>query len=308
MTGACIADTPDFDGLEGMSGNTPTEPVEIWRVGDGRIGESRERDLVIAEEPLSIEVEHGQASLRRREVLAVTMRTPGSDMELALGLLYCEGIIHSVDQVVSVREIRGECGGGQVVIGVRLSLDPSVEWDSSAFQRRTFVNSSCGLCGKVDVDAMMRARHQRPEVQAGSEGFIIPVSALTRLSAMVRENQVLFRHTGAVHASAVFDREGGIELVREDVGRHNAMDKVCGAMLAAGKLPAADRGVFFSGRTSFELVQKAAAAGFSMIISVGAPSAVAIEMAGKTGITLAGFIKGTSFNIYTHPERITGDR
>lgn len=284
--------------------SSPTSATRVFRFqsSTGTLPMPDE-DLVIVEEPLTIEVEHGPASHRQRSTLTVTMRTPGNDLELALGLAYSEGVIRSTRDVSSIREIPEDCDNSGIIRAVRISLIDGHPYSPELLQRHLLMNTSCGFCGRLNSQSISdwRKSTYAPE---DSLPFTIQANHLLALGDSVRQRQTFFKHTGAVHAAATWDDSGRIHLVREDIGRHNAMDKITGATLASNPQSPFHSGIFFSGRTSFDLVQKSAMAGFPFIASVGAPSSLAIELARNLNITLVGFLKKNSFNIYSHPHRI----
>jgi FdhD protein len=227
------------------------------------------------------------------------MRTPGKDQELAVGFLYTEGIIGSREDVASV----GPCGPpapNGLIIVLRVELAPGVAVDLDRLERHFYTSSSCGVCGKSSIEAV--AVQSRHDLHASA--FRIGAEALGGLPEALRAEQSVFEQTGGLHASGLFDSTGRILLVREDVGRHNALDKLIGNRLMADAVPLDDFGVVVSGRASFELVQKAMMAGCAFLAAVGAPSSLAVELAAEFGMTLVGFLKRDRFNIYTGAERI----
>ena len=265
--------------------------VSIDAMRDERLA-SRE-DVVVVEEPLEIRVaQAGDAGPGTS--LSVTMRTPGHDVELAVGFLHGEGIVRAREDVAEAR-ICGPVGNI-----VRVQLAPGATLDAGSLQRNFYTTSSCGICGAASlaaVERMLRA--------AQVDGSLrVPAALVESLSDRARAGQDVFRETGGLHASCLFDAEGNLADVREDVGRHNALDKLIGAALLAGKLPLSRSVLFLSGRASFELLQKAAAAGIPVVAAVGAPSSLAIDLAQRTGILLVGFLRGRSFNVYAHRERL----
>jgi FdhD protein len=230
--------------------------------------------------------------------VAVTMRTPGHDFELASGFLFTEGLIRLRGDVVSVSycELPPEEQRYNVVT-VRLS-EP---FDPGAVRRNFYATSSCGICGKASLEQVA------VRCEAIPPGPSIRASTINRLPDALRERQRIFDETGGLHATGLFDTEGALLSLREDVGRHNAVDKVVGHMLLAGALPLHDHVLQVSGRLSFEIVQKAAVAGIPMVCAVSAPSSLAVETAEHLGVTLLGFVRGQGFNVYTHPERVELD-
>lgn len=278
----------------------PVETVWTRRYLGG--GQEVVRDVLAAEEPLEIRLGHGPLVDRRETRLSVTMRTPGNDEELALGFLFTEGIIRSREDVLRVvhcEDVKEEERGNVV----RAELHPSVEVDPSRWQRSFYMSSSCGVCGKSSIDAV-RAQGLRPLTPFGA----VDPEVITALPERMRNVQTVFRHTGGIHAAALFDRQGSLLILREGVGRHNAVDKVVGAMLMAdapGRAegpqlpPASDRMLLVSGRAGFELVQKCAMAGIPLMAALGAPSSLAVRLARETGLTLVGFLSEDRFNVYS---------
>ncbi len=225
--------------------------------------------------------------------VSVTMRTPGHDGELAVGFLYSEGIVVAREQVSGVRA----CGGGNVV---RVDLAAGASVDLTRLERHFYTSSSCGVCGKASLETVqVCARH------CLAEGMpVIDAEVIHHLPEVLRASQTVFEHTGGLHAAALFNTEGKLLCLREDVGRHNALDKLIGAQFLAGRTPLSDTVLLVSGRASFELVQKAVVAGIPILAAVGAPSSLAVSLARKHGLTLIGFVRPDRFNLYTGTERI----
>jgi FdhD protein len=274
---------------------TPPELVRRFRVQ--RIQGSRSEcilDTVAAEEPLEIRVTHWLKASRKTTTVAVTMRTPGHDRELAIGFLLSEGIIRSRQQLMDVRPLGVEPSDE---ILVELSKDVDVEgW---RLAHHSFVNSSCGICGKSSREAIAQ------EVPARNhDNFCIDVSLIEKLPALLREGQRGFAKTGGLHAAACITPEGHIAAAFEDIGRHNALDKLIGWSLLSGWIPLRDCVLFLSSRSSFELVQKTAMAGAPILATVGGPSSLAIETARDFSITLIGFVREGRFNVYSGEWRI----
>lgn len=256
-------------------------------------GQSRQTlDDVAGEEPLEIRV--GQS------VVTVTMRTPGDDFELAAGFLHSEGIVESRDDISRIsfgRDSEG-CQTGNVV-DVQLRGEPTV--DIATLERNFVASSSCGVCGRTSIDAVLSRDTPRPNPH-----FSIDANLLTRLPALFSSAQRVFVRTGGLHAAGLFDADGHLTVLREDIGRHNAVDKVLGAALLEGDLPCSDRLLLVSGRGGFEIVQKALMAGVPILASVSAPSNLAVRMARDGGLTLIGFLRDRRFVVYSRPERVTG--
>lgn len=257
-----------------------TVQSRVITVEDGH--ERSQTDSLAVEEPMEIRV-NGQS-------IAVTMRTPGHDFELAAGFLLTEGVIA---RGADIRQIR-HCARTKSNV-VRVELSTSVAFDPGKLSRHVFTTSSCGVCGKTSLD---QVRTTLPAaIQRLQDLPTHPV--LCSLPGRLREQQAIFTRTGGLHAAALFDTEGNLLSLREDVGRHNAMDKLVGALLMADRLPAGETLVLVSGRASFELVQKAAMAGIPMLAAVGAPSSLAVDMAREFGMMLIGFLRDGRFNIYS---------
>lgn len=258
-------------------------------------------DLLAIEEPLEIRIVYGPEKNRQKKNISVTMCTPGKDRELATGFLFTEGIIGSKEDILSSNSY-GESNlagsGGNIVT---VELGPGISFDPKKIERHFYTSSSCGVCGKSSIDAVKNIFNNKPV----KDNFRINASVLTRLPELLKKQQEVFEHTGGLHASALFNLDGKLLLTREDVGRHNALDKLVGAALASGELPLDKHILLLSGRASFELIQKAAMAGIKIICAVGAPSSLAVEMAKETEMTLVGFLRDGRFNIYCGEQRIS---
>ncbi len=272
--------------------------VDISRVEGGK--SKQESDVVAVEEPLEIQLCSSAATGSAAKSISITMRTPGEDADLALGFLFTEGIIQAAGQVASV-EHQGEVDPDTGLQNtIRVELVPDVEIDLGRLERHFYTTSSCGVCGKTSLDALR---------VAGQNSLAHCEDTYTRdvvvaIADRVRNRQRVFTETGGLHAAAVFNRQGEIIVVKEDVGRHNATDKAIGALLQAGELPANSCGLFVSGRASFELMQKSLVAGIPLLVAVGAPSSLAVQTAKEFDMTLVGFLRGDKFNIYAGPDRI----
>lgn len=250
-------------------------------------------DSVVTEEPLELVVAFGEAEKRQRLPLAVTMRTPGNDRELALGFLFSEGLIGSAADVVSIKTL----AENSLLIEMRADLP----FDAGRLARHFYTTSSCGICGKTSLELVETTSHFFPKNGEPK----ISAAILHELPARLAAAQPVFETTGGLHAAAIFDENGQLSIIREDVGRHNAFDKLLGAALEAGLLPLRNRGILVSGRAGFELVQKAAMAGVGLLAAVGAPSSLSVKLAENQGVTLIGFLREERFNVYSWPERIT---
>lgn len=268
---------------------TPVAPIAISRVENGSV--SAADDILVTEEPLEIRLGYGPEHDRKEMRLSVTMRTPGSDEELALGFLFTEGIITDPSQVLRVaycENVKAEEQGNVV----RAELHPSIDLDPAKWQRNFYTTSSCGVCGKSSIDAV-RTQCARPM----SPAFAIDPNVITALPGRMREAQTVFKHTGGIHAAALFNAQGKLLVLREDVGRHNAVDKVIGVALAS-HLPTEKSLLLVSGRAGFELVQKCIMAAIPIMAAVGAPSSLAVQLARDSGLLLIGFLRDQRFNIY----------
>ncbi|MBK0868193.1 MAG: formate dehydrogenase accessory sulfurtransferase FdhD [Saccharopolyspora sp.] len=251
-------------------------------------------DTLAAEEPLEIRID-GRA-------LTVTMRTPGNDVELAHGFLLTESVIGGMDDVHSARYCDSPGPDGRNtynVLDVRLS--PGVSPPDTSVERNFYTTSSCGVCGKAALDSVRLSTRYSP----AEDPLRISPETLAELPERLRAAQQVFDSTGGLHGAALFDAHGELLVCREDVGRHNAVDKVLGWALLQRRVPLGASVLMVSGRASFELVQKAAMAGVPMLTAVSAPSSLAVELAAEQGMTLVGFLRGSSMNVYTGAERVT---
>ena len=262
-------------------------------------------DVLAVEEPLEIRL--GFPSGEHRAI-SITMRSPGDDGELAAGFLFTEGILKSPDQIKQIRHCGLKIGKASTTLDraaalnsntIRVDLADGVEVDIKGLDRHFYTTSSCGVCGKSSIEALQTG------VKKLTPGTLtMHADLIHQLPERLRASQDVFDQTGGLHASALFDGDGELEIVREDVGRHNALDKVIGAKFLAGELPLSDKILLVSGRASFELVQKALMAGIPILIAVGAPSSLAVELAKEFGMTLIGFVRDESFNVYSGAERV----
>jgi FdhD protein len=273
--------------VSGRKRNTPgTAGIEVLRYDRGGKPE-RCADNLAREEPLEIRV--------RGRSISVTMRTPGHDRELAAGFLLTESLVHGPDDIVEM----GPCLVGAAPQNtLNVFLSPTVEVDFERLTRHVFATSSCGLCGKASIEAV----HQHfPPVTAN---LTVSLKVLTGLAEQMRAAQQTFAATGGLHAAAIFDAGGNLVVLREDIGRHNAVDKVLGYGLLARRLPFEAEILLVSGRASFEIMQKALAARIPIVCAVSAPSSLAVEFAHESGQTLIGFLRGETLNVYSWPERV----
>jgi FdhD protein len=275
-------------------------PLTVRRFRGGELGSHEDPDLVATEEPFEIRVGYSRRDgSRAEEPVSVTMRTPGHDEDLAVGFLFTEGIVRAGSDVQGV-VARGQRAADGLVNVVRVDLAPGVAVDFKRLERNFYMTSSCGVCGKASIDAVA----VQGQYDVGATDFMISGAALGRLPAALKTGQAVFEQTGGLHASGLFDAEGTILALREDVGRHNALDKLVGQALMRGDVPLKNRGVIVSGRASFELMQKSKMAGVPLVAAVGAPSSLAVELAQEFGITMVGFLKPDRFNVYSRPDRI----
>jgi FdhD protein len=265
--------------------------VHVVAMSDGV--KSERTDTLAAEEPLEIRV---QGPGQEQRSVAVTMRTPGGDFELAVGFLFTEGLIVPSD-VGRVAYCDTQPGEDQQYNIVSVTLHR--EFDFDLLKRNFYATSSCGVCGKAALDDI--------DVRCApvDDGPVVPAEVLVALPDALRKGQKVFARTGGLHAAGLFSREGKLLSVREDVGRHNAVDKVIGEQVLAGDVPLGDRILQVSGRLSFEIVQKAAVAGIPIVSAVSAPSSLAVEAGERFGMTLVGFVRDRRLNVYTHAQRIT---
>jgi FdhD protein len=267
-------------------------PLRVLRVRDGEAVAAR--DHLVVEEPLELRV--------AGRTVGVTMRTPGHDTELAIGFCLTEGLVPSPDAVQAVRACAAVGTEGEYNT-LQVDLRPGVPPPAPSLERLQVTSSSCGVCGRASIDAV-RVRCQ----PLSDDRTSVDASILSALPDRVRAAQRLFELTGGLHAAALADADGGLLCVREDVGRHNAVDKVVGWAATQGRLPLRGHLLLVSGRCSFELVQKAAVAGIPIVAAVSAPSSLAVTLAQELGLTVVGFLRGTGMNLYAGAERVRGLR
>jgi len=263
-------------------------------------------DVLAIEEPLEIRLGLSDGG---HKAISITMRTPGNDAELAAGFLFTEGIITSPAQIRQIRHCGRKSGKGAGILDratalnsntIRVDLHPDVDIDLKRLERHFYTTSSCGVCGKSSIEALATGvKKLLPN------GFTVSRGLLNQLPESLRRSQCIFDQTGGLHASALFTADGTLDILREDVGRHNALDKVIGGKFLADEVPLSKRGLVVSGRASFELVQKALMAGIPIMAAVGAPSSLAVELAREFGMTLAGFVRDGRFNVYCGVERVS---
>ncbi len=270
--------------------------VKIARLTDGRLVDRR--DVVAVEEPLEIRVEFTRNGARETSAVSVTMRTPGEDFELAAGFLYGEGLLRRREDLAEISYCQSDEPQAYNIVLVKLR--PGVFFDPDALSRNFYMSSSCGVCGKASLEAVeVRGCERLPD-----EGLSLDAAILSGLPEKLRAEQELFDRTGSIHAAGRFDEAGELLSVREDVGRHNAVDKIVGEAFLAGELPLGRTILAVSGRTSFEIMQKALAAGIPLVVAVGAPSSLAVDLAKRFNMSLLGFTRSDGFNVYAGAERI----
>ncbi len=271
--------------------------VRVTKVRGGKMVE--EEDVLASEEPMEIRLVTILDGTENSRSLSVTMRTPGNDFELAAGFLFTEGIIRhrgDIERIVYCTDT----GVEQEYNVVSVHLKPHVRFDPALVERNFYTTSSCGVCGKASIEAV----RVRGISAMTDEGPGVAPGLIAALPDRLRQEQHVFARTGGLHAAGLFDTEGKLLGLREDVGRHNAVDKLIGQQLLAGHLPLHGRILMVSGRASFEIVQKAAVAGIPFVVAVGAPSNLAVEVAKEFGMTLVGFAHGENFNVYTGVHRL----
>jgi len=267
--------------------------VEITEVIEWRDGETRRAvDYLAAEEPLEIRIVAADGLV---SPLSVTMRTPGNDLELAAGFLLTEGIIENAQQLASLRALTDENIGKSNVVEVEIA---NPDYDPASMQRNFFAASSCGICGKASIEAIRRRGLRAPNPK-----FRVSPEVLCSLSERLRDDQAIFEKTGGLHAAGLFTAAGELLQIREDIGRHNAVDKIVGWALLEKRLPLSESILMVSGRGGFELAQKAIAAGIPVMASVSAPSSLAVKLSRELGLTLVGFLRGSRFVVYSGGER-----
>jgi len=283
---------------------TSTLAVTVSKIsGDSANSLARDlvEDRVAVEVSLEIRVGYSTPLGRTASSISITMRTPGDDAELAIGFLYSESVIQSAGDILSVDHsgpTSPDTGSHNII---RIDLAAHVDIDLGRLQRNFYTTSSCGVCGKSSLDAL-RIIGAEPLNNDKSE---FAKDVLTAMPGALRDQQRAFEQTGGLHAAAAFNSQGEIRVVHEDIGRHNAVDKVIGTLLTRDLLPASDLGLIVSGRASFELMQKTLIAGIPLLAAVSAPSSLAVQLANEFNVSLVGFLRDDTFNIYSAGERIT---
>lgn len=250
-------------------------------------------DLIAVEEPLEIKLSYSQNGKQHTKNISVTMRTPGNDTELAIGFLFTEGIIKQSHQVKNVKS-------GALQNSITIEMMDGFDVPLEKLNRHFYTTSSCGVCGKESIEAIKTIKEKT------KTNTLLKVSAdvLYSLPEKLNNAQSAFLQTGGIHGSALFNLHGDLIALREDVGRHNALDKLIGSMLMENKIPLTENILLLSGRASFELIQKSVMAGINLVVAIGAPSSLAVELAKEFNVTLVGFLKHERFNIYSHEERV----
>ena len=258
-------------------------------------------DQVAVEEPLEIRLGYSTPKGRTASSVSITMRTPGFDAELAVGFLFSESIVQNASDITKVEHSGSAAPDSGNHNIVRVDLASNVDVDLGRLQRHFYTTSSCGVCGKSSLDALRVTGAMPLDSSRGRFSREVLIS----MPDALRAHQRTFEETGGLHAAAAFDSQGEILVVHEDVGRHNAVDKVVGTLLARDLLPASDLGLMVSGRASFELMQKTLLAGIPLLAAVSAPSSLAVQLANEFNVSLVGFLRGATFNIYSGGERIS---
>ncbi|MFZ9970496.1 MAG: formate dehydrogenase accessory sulfurtransferase FdhD [Bacteroidia bacterium] len=276
---------------------TQPHAIQTHLKRDEQWNQEYKSDLLAVEEPLEIRLKQGD----QEWPVSVTMRTPGNDPELSAGFLFSEGLVREPHQLLGFHQ-QGSTGQTEALLGQTLvwELSSDCQVDPLTLERHFYTSSSCGVCGKSSIDAVKVAC----PIPVSAPLFSMGQNELAQLPERLRESQAAFEQTGGIHAAALFNEQGEILELREDVGRHNALDKLIGAAFLKGSIPILDRALLLSGRASFELIQKASMAGIQMVVAVGAPSSLAAELAEELNISLVGFTKSHRFNVYSAPERI----
>ena len=275
-----------------------TYSINIIKISERK--PNRKQDVLAVEEPLEIKLAFGPIDRRTYRSLAITMRTPGNDRELAVGFLFSEGLIGSIKDIITVRHV-GQALSEEAKDNVLLvELAPDVPIDFDQLSRHFYTSSSCGVCGKTSIEMIRTVIAHFPRAHYP----IVPSDIFLPLPENLRSAQTVFEDTGGIHAAGLFDSKGKLLFLQEDVGRHNALDKVLGEALQKKLIPLRDHILLVSGRISFELVQKALMAGIPIMAAVGAPSSLAVQMAEEYGMTIIGFLRDGKFNIYCGGERV----
>ncbi|HHH49896.1 MAG TPA: formate dehydrogenase accessory sulfurtransferase FdhD [Saprospiraceae bacterium] len=274
-----------------------TDKISILKIN--RDQTSRQLDFLAVEEPLEIRLAYGAGHHRKQKSISITMRSPGDDKDLAIGFLFTEGIIRSFEQIKNIHHLPcfNQQTKGNIIL---IELDDNIEINLQKLERHFYTSSSCGVCGKSSIEAI----YQSGATNIPNNNIYIDAKLIHQLPDKIRTQQAVFDNTGGLHAAGLFDNNGNLVLIREDVGRHNAVDKLIGAALQEKSIPLHQNILMLSGRVSFELVQKALMAGIPILVAVGAPSTLAIQLAQKSGMTIIAFVRNGKFNIYSGEERV----
>jgi FdhD protein len=312
-----LTEDPKAEPLTRKAPTRATTPANVTRfeAGEPHI----KSDILAVEEPLEIQLGYGPIDDRRVKSVSVTMRTPGNDFDLVAGFLLTEGIVADSVEIDRISYVQGRADAlpeqpeqtpGDLILPyqpehnvVRVDLAPDVVVSMANLERNFYTTSSCGICGKASLLALRTVCPPR-----ASNNLTVSADLLTSLPDRLRDAQQVFDKTGGLHAAGLFDSDGNLQAIREDVGRHNAVDKLFGSAFLADRTPLRGHLLFLSGRASFELLQKALMGGVSMVVSVGAPSSLAVQVAREFDISLIGFLRGDRFNVYHGAERVLGTR
>jgi FdhD protein len=274
----------------------PIDPIKIFRFSEGKLKPAD--DLVVVEEPMEIRLGYGPMDQRIEESIAITMRTPGNDFELAVGFLFSEGIIHHKKDILSLKYCFTENQKDKNII--RVELIPGLEIDLSKQKRNFFAHSGCGICGKASIEAVYNTINH----QVIKSNIKLNIKSLLQIPVKTLKQQVNFNNTGGIHSASIFNSNNKMLAIKEDVGRHNAVDKILGHFLLSENQDLSDKILFLSGRMGFELVQKASMAHIPIVVSVGAPTSLSVKLGKELGMTLVGFTRENKFNIYCGEKRI----
>jgi len=273
-------------------------PIKTYQFKDGKF--NAVNDMVVVEEPLEIRLGYGDLEDRSETSVVITMRTPGNDFDLAVGFLYGEGIISSGADIASIKYCYSSGEEQEEDNVVRVELKPNVQVDLTQSERHGFSHSGCGICGLTSIESAFKLSESKIQ----TKDISIDIGVITSLSEKAFAEQYNFKTTGGIHSASLFTSAGELIEIKEDVGRHNAVDKLIGSQILIDHSLKTDAILFLSGRLGFELAQKAAMAGFPIVVSVGAPSSLAIQLGIKMNMTLIGFTKENKFNVYCGRERL----
>ena len=274
-----------------------TAKIQILKIDNNQ--RTQQLDFLAVEEPLEIRLVYGLSDNRKQKSISITMRTPGDDKDLAIGFLFTEGIISSFEQVENISHLPclNQQTKGNIIL---IELSDKVEINLQKLERHFYTSSSCGVCGKSSIEAIYQSGASNIPIN----NMHIDAKQIHQLPNKIRTQQAIFENTGGLHAAGLFDQNGNLILIREDVGRHNAVDKLIGAALQEKRTPLHLNILMLSGRVSFELVQKALMAGIPILVAVGAPSTLAIQLAKASQMTIIAFVRNGKFNIYSGKERV----